>query len=116
MALSKLESRLKRKFRIRKKILGTAERPRLSVYRSLRFVYAQLIDDLKGQTLASASSIKMGVGKAGNKVAAEEVGKLLAEKAKVLKISQAAFDRNGFLYHGLVKSLAEAARKGGLSF
>lgn len=116
MALSKLEYRAKRKVRIRKKILGTAERPRLSVYRSLRFIYAQLIDDLNKRTLASASSLKKGSGKGGNKVAAEEVGMLLAEKAKSLKISKVAFDRNGFLYHGQVKSLADAARKGGLEF
>ncbi len=115
MSESKLDSRLKRKNRIRKKLFGTPERPRLSVYRSLRYVYAQIIDDLNGKTLASASSLEVKKG-GGNKKSAEMVGQALAQKAKSLNIENVAFDRNGFLYHGAVQSLAEAARKEGLKF
>ena len=111
----KVESRLRRKERGRKKMSGTAERPRLSVFRSLRFVYAQVIDDLKGHTLASASSIKLGM-KTGGIKAAEEVGKLIASRAKELKITKVFFDRSGFQYHGVIKALAESARKEGLEF
>lgn len=115
MALTKRDSRVYRKQRIRKKIVGTPEQPRLSVYRSLRYIYVQLIDDMNGKTLASASSLGDKKG-AGNLKAAQDVGKLIAEKAKALKIDKVAFDRNGFLYHGVVKSLADAARAGGLKF
>lgn len=113
MANVKLEKRIERKQRVRKKIFGTPERPRLSVYRSLRHVYAQLIDDLNGKTITAAHSMKWQKGGGGIK-AAEDVGKLLAEKAKSLKIEGVAFDRNGFKYHGAVKALADAARQGGL--
>ncbi|MDO8519979.1 MAG: 50S ribosomal protein L18 [Deltaproteobacteria bacterium] len=113
--MSKIDSRMKRKRRIRKKILGTKDKPRLSVFRSLRYVYAQLIDDLNGKSLASASSLdKEKAG--GNKAAAAEVGALIAAKAQALKISEVKFDRNGFLYHGVVQALADGARKAGLKF
>lgn len=110
-----LKQRLKRKNRIRKKIFGTPEKPRLSVYRSLRYVYAQLVDDLNGKSLAAASSLGKKKG-GGNRSAAEEVGMMIAEKARSLKIGEVKFDRNGFLYHGVVQSLAEGARKAGLKF
>ncbi len=115
MPRSKLEQRNKRKVRIRKKILGTPERPRLTVYRSLRYVYAQLIDDLNHKTIAAASSLDAQKG-GGNIASAQKVGALLAERAKEAKIEQATFDRNGFLYHGVIKSLADAAREAGLKF
>ncbi len=104
--------RQRRKTGIRKRVQGTPQRPRLTVYRSLSHIYAQIVDDLDGRTLASASSIKAGNG--GNTAAAVEVGKQIAEKAKGVGIAQVAFDRNGFRYHGRVKALAEAARKAGL--
>src|SRR5262245_42215743 len=116
MAFSRIQQRVQRKGRIRKKIMGTPERPRLSVYRSLQYVYAQIIDDLNGKTLASASSLKKGKKGAGNKSSATEVGALIAQKALALNIKEVAFDRNGFLYHGAVQSLADAARKEGLKF
>lgn len=106
-------SREKRKRRIRKKIQGTPERPRLSVYRSLRRVYAQVIDDLNGRTLVAADSLKDAKG-AGNKAAAAVVGELVAKRAMDKNIKQVTFDRNGFLYHGVVQVVAEAARKQGL--
>ena len=115
MTISKLEHRFRRKRRIRKEIFGIPGKPRLSVYRSLRHVYAQLVDDLNSKTLAHASSLKLGL-KSGNRQAAEQVGALIAQKAKQLKIEKVAFDRNGFLYHGVVKNLADAARKEGLKF
>lgn len=115
MAFSKKDTRDNRKKRIRKKISGTAQKPRLSVYKSLRHVYAQLIDDLSGKTVAEASSLKLGF-KSGNIEVAKEVGKIIADKAKVLKLDQVAFDRNGFIYHGVVKTLADAAREAGLKF
>lgn len=111
---AKIDQRQKRKRRIRKKIFGTPEKPRLTVYRSLRYVYVQLIDDLNGKTLASASSLKNGGG--ANKMKAEEVGAMIAERALSLKIKNVAFDRNGYLYHGVVKALADGARKAGLEF
>ncbi len=111
----KLQKRIERKERVRKKIFGTPERPRLSVYRSLRHIYAQLIDDLNGKTVTAVDSLK--ISKAGGGIkAAEEVGKLLAQKAKSMKIEGIAFDRNGFKYHGAIKALADAARQGGLKF
>ncbi len=115
MAKSKLEQRLARKKRIRKKLMGTPEIPRLSVYRSLRYVYAQIIDDLSGKTLVHASSLDAEKG-GSNKSTAEKIGQLIAERAVTQKISQVCFDRNGFLYHGVIKSLADGARKGGLKF
>jgi len=116
----KVVARLKRKKRVRKNILGMAERPRLSVFKSSRHIYAQIIDDLKGQTLTAASTLskplKAEVGSLKKKEAARLVGKLLAEKAKAMGISRVAFDRGGFLYHGRVKELAESCREHGLEF
>ncbi len=106
--------RRRRKMGIRKRVFGTPERPRLSVYRSLKYIYAQIIDDLSGRTLVSASSLKQEKG--GNVAAAAQVGRELAEKAKAAGITQVAFDRNGFRYHGRVKAVADAAREAGLSF
>jgi large subunit ribosomal protein L18 len=105
--------------RIRKKIQGTAERPRLNVYRSLNHVYVQVIDDLKGATIVSANSAegKKGERKTGGNVAsAKDVGKAIAERAKAKGIKQVVFDRGGYIYHGRVKALAEAAREAGLEF
>ena len=114
----KAESRFKIKKRIRKTVNGTAERPRMSVFRSNKQIYVQLIDDLNGKTLVSASSVVKNAeaAKVTKTEQAEKVGKLVAEKAKAAGIEQVVFDRNGYLYHGRVKSLAEAARKGGLKF
>lgn len=103
--------RQRRKTGIRKRISGTPERPRLTVFRSLNHIYVQVIDDLDGKTLASASSVK---GKGGNVEAAKAVGAQIAQKAKDAGITRVAFDRNGFRYHGRVKALADAAREGGL--
>jgi len=100
--------------RIRRKMTGTAERPRLNVYRSLNHIYAQVIDDQKGETLVSASSIKMKNG--GNVAAAKEIGKAVAELAVKKGIKHVVFDRGGYLYHGRVKALADAAREAGLEF
>jgi large subunit ribosomal protein L18 len=117
MAFSKLKRRAKIKRRIRKKISGTSKLPRLSVFRSNKQIYAQLIDDVNGVTLASASSYK---NKATDKKAkvdqAAVVGKEVAEKAIKAGIETVVFDRNGYLYHGRVKSLADSAREGGLKF
>ena len=114
----KLNRRIKIKNRIRKTVKGTAERPRMTVYRSNKQIYVQLVDDLNGKTLISASSRVDEVEKTkSNKIEqAEKVGKLVAEKAKSAGIETVVFDRNGYLYLGRVKSLAEAARKGGLKF
>jgi large subunit ribosomal protein L18 len=113
-------SRLKRKKSIRKRLSGTDERPRLSVFRSSKHIYAQLVDDLKGDTLIAASSVEKAVRdlpKFESKVAmAEHVGKLLAERAKDKGIDTVVFDRNGFLYHGRVKALSSGAREAGLKF
>ncbi|CDA93097.1 50S ribosomal protein L18 [Prevotella sp. CAG:1320] len=114
MSTNKIERRIKIKFRIRKKIKGTAERPRLSVFRSNKQIYAQVINDLTGTTLASASSL--GMEKMPKQQQAQKVGELVAEKAKAAGIESVVFDRNGYLYHGRVKELADAARKGGLNF
>ena len=100
--------------RIRRKLAGTAERPRLNVYRSLSHIYAQVIDDQAGQTLASASTIKMKTG--GNLAAAKEIGKAVAEAAVAKGIKKVVFDRGGYLYHGRIKALADAAREAGLEF
>ena len=113
-------SRLKRKRSIRKRFSGTEERPRLSVFRSSRHIYAQLVDDLKGDTIIAASSVEKAVRdlpRFESKVAmAEHVGKLLAERAKEKGIDAVVFDRNGFLYHGRVKALSNGAREAGLKF
>jgi len=110
----------RRRWRVRKAIRGTAVRPRLSVFRSHKHIYAQLIDDLGGKTLAAASTaeseLKGEVGYGGNKTAATAVGKAIAERAKAAGISQAALDRGHAKYHGRVAALADAAREGGLEF
>lgn len=111
------KARLKRHKRVRAKISGTAECPRLNVFRSTNNIYAQLIDDVKGVTLASASTLDKEIsGNGGNKQAAHEVGKLIAARALEKQISEVVFDRGGYLFHGRVKELAEGAREGGLKF
>lgn len=107
--------RAKIKRRVRKTILGTSEQPRLSVYRSNKEIYAQIVDDQKGQTIVSASSLKSKL-KGTKQEIAQSIGKEIAEKAVKEGIEQVCFDRNGYLYHGRVKSLAEGAREGGLKF
>ena len=117
---SKVQARLKRHGRARKKAIGTSLRPRLSVYRALRHMYAQIIDDTRGIVLVAVSTLsgetEMGLTYGGNVKAAAEVGKILAEKAKVLGITKVVFDKGGRKYHGRIKSLANAAREGGLDF
>ena len=109
--------RLKRHKRVRAKISGTPEMPRLNVFRSEANIYAQVIDDVNGVTLVSASSLDKEIeGNGGNKTAARAVGKLVAERAKAKGIETVVFDRGGYLYHGRVKALAEGAREGGLKF
>jgi large subunit ribosomal protein L18 len=116
MALSKLERRTRIKHRIRKIISGTATKPRLSVFRSNKEIYAQLVDDVNGVTIASVSSRHKDI-KATSKIeAATAVGKAIAEKATKSGVEAVAFDRNGYLYHGRVKVLADAAREAGLKF
>ncbi|MGA9039010.1 MAG: 50S ribosomal protein L18 [Terriglobales bacterium] len=106
--------------RIRKKVQGTAERPRLNVYRSLNNIYVQVVDDLQGATLVSANSAEGGEKgqkrTGGNVAAAKEVGKVIAERAKAKGIKKVVFDRGGYIYHGRVKALADAAREAGLEF
>jgi large subunit ribosomal protein L18 len=115
--LTTREARVRRHRRVRKRISGTAERPRLAVFRSNRGIEAQLIDDLDARTLASASWLGVKKSFKGNKIEqATEVGKLLAANAKKAGIESVVFDRGGYLYHGRVKALAEAAREGGLKF
>lgn len=110
-------ARVKRHTRVRGKISGTAERPRLSVFRSSKHIYAQLIDDVAGKTLAAASTVDKGFeGNGGNKEAARKVGMALAKAATSAGISEVVFDRSGYIYHGRVKELAEGAREGGLKF
>lgn len=117
MATKKDSRRLKIKMRIRKKISGTAERPRLTVFRSNKEIYAQLVNDVDGKTLAAASSMEKGFQKQGTKSdIAVVVGKNIAERAIAAGVTAVVFDRNGYLYHGRVKSLAEAARSNGLKF
>ncbi len=113
--VNKIEKRLKIKKRIRAKISGTSEKPRMSVFRSNKQIYVQIIDDLSGKTLVAASSLGMNE-KVTKKEEAAKVGELVAQKAKEAGISTVVFDRNGYLYHGRVKELADAARKGGLNF
>ena len=121
-AKKKVEARERRHRRVRRKIMGTAERPRLSVYRSLNQIYVQIIDDLSGKTLIATSSLGKGVkgkGKTktgGNIEAAKEVGAAIAALAKQANIGKVVFDRGGSLYHGRIKALADAAREGGLIF
>lgn len=117
MALTKLERRQRIRKRIRKVVSGTAERPRLAVFRSNKEIYAQLIDDVSGVTLATASSRYKDFNASGTKVEiASAVGKAIAEKAVKAGVESVSFDRAGYLYHGRVKSLAEGAREGGLKF
>ena len=118
--MAKLEGRDRRKARIRKKISGTSERPRLSVFRSARHIYAQVVDDTGGGTLAAASTLSpdlKGTLESDDKTgAAKKVGALIAKMCLERKVGKVVFDRNGFLYHGRVKALAEAAREAGLDF
>ena len=114
MTTKKVERRIKIKYRVRKNVNGTAERPRLSVFRSNKQIYAQVINDLEGKTLASASSL--GMEAMPKKEQAAKVGEMIAKNAQEAGISQVVFDRNGYLYHGRVKELADGARKGGLKF
>ena len=110
-------ARLKRHIRVRGKISGTAECPRLAVYRSNKHIYAQIIDDVKGATLVSASSLEAGFeGIGSNKDAAKKVGKMVAERAVQKGIEVVVFDRGGYIYHGRVSELADGAREGGLKF
>lgn len=110
-------ARIARHARVRRKISGTADRPRLSVFRSEKHIYAQIIDDTAGRTLVSASSVEKDFGGSGsNKEAARKVGKTVAERAVKAGIAEVVFDRGGYIYHGRVKELAEGAREGGLKF
>jgi large subunit ribosomal protein L18 len=121
--LNKNEARQKRHTRVRKRVQGTPQRPRLNVYRSTNNIYAQIIDDLAGRTLAAASSLdstlrsdKSARSAGGNLEAATAVGKLVAERAKAAGVKAVVFDRGGYLYHGRVQALADAARENGLDF
>ena len=119
MTMTKDERRRRRKIRIRKKLSGTPERPRLVVFRSNRHIYAQLVDDLAGQTLASSSTLTLAKGGEAVKLdrdTAAKVGKDIAAKAQEKAIGTVVFDRNGYMYHGRVKALADGAREGGLKF
>jgi len=111
---TKIERRIKIKYRVRKNISGTAERPRMTVFRSNKQIYVQIINDLTGTTLASASSL--GMEAMPKKEQAQKVGELAAKKALEAGITAVVFDRNGYLYHGRVKEVADAARNGGLKF
>lgn len=119
--VSRSEARLRRKRRVRKRVRGTPERPRLCIFRSAKHIYAQVIDDVAGRTLAAASSVSkeqaeaLG-GRGGNRQAASVVGQAVAERALAQGVKKIVFDRNGFLYHGRVKALAEGARQAGLEF
>lgn len=115
MAINKLQRRKRIKLGIRRKINGTSTRPRISVFKSNKGIYGQIIDDLKGVTLAAASSFELGKDK-NNIEVSKEVGKKLAEKAKAAGVNTVIFDRNGYPYHGKVKAFAEGAREGGLKF
>lgn len=120
--LTKRERRLRRHLRVRKKVVGTPERPRLAVFRSLRHMYAQIIDDSRGQTLVFVSTLdpelrqRLAQTGTGNVAAAREVGRELARRALARGITRVVFDRGGFLYHGRVAAVAEGAREGGLQF
>ena len=115
---SKNEIRVRIHDRIRRKVRGSEQRPRLAVFRSLNHIYAQVIDDDKGHTVAAASSAekKAGIATGGNVAGAKDVGKLIAQRAKDKGVTKVVFDRGGYLYHGRVKALADAAREGGLEF
>jgi large subunit ribosomal protein L18 len=118
--MAKTDHRFNRKARIRKKVSGTTDRPRMTIYKSLKYIYAQVIDDSTGKTLAFASSLSKelkGKGDEGDKKAdAKRVGQLIAEKCKTVKVGAVVFDRNGFPYHGRIAAVAEAAREAGLTF
>lgn len=117
MQLTKEKRRKRIHHRIRNKIKGTAERPRLSIFRSNRFIYVQVIDDLTGTTLAAASSYEEAVANEGTKIEqSKKTGELLAERCKAIGVEGVVFDRAGYLYHGRVKALADGAREGGLKF
>jgi large subunit ribosomal protein L18 len=117
MQFSKQKRRKRIHWRIRNKITGTAQRPRLNIYRSNRFIYAQLIDDVAGHTVVAANSLEEAVANEGTKSEqAAAAGKLLAERAKDANLETVVFDRGGYIYHGRVKALAEAVREGGLKF
>ena len=117
MALSKQERRQRIRYRIRRTVVGTAVRPRLSVFRSKKEIYAQLIDDVAGVTLAAASSREKDFDAAGTKIEqAKKVGQKIAEKALAIGVESCVFDRSGYLYHGRVQALADGAREGGLKF
>ena len=114
---SRTEVRVKKHNRMRNHLAGTAQRPRLAVFRSNNHMYAQIIDDVKGVTLVAASTLdKEFTGNGGNKEAAREVGKMIAKRAKDKGITEVVFDRGGYIFHGRVKELAEGAREGGLNF
>ncbi|MDB9822119.1 50S ribosomal protein L18 [Deltaproteobacteria bacterium] len=120
-AIIRAKARLKRQKRVRRKVIGTTERPRLTVFRSSKNIYAQIIDDDTSSTLVAASSVSKDIksiiaGKSGNSEGASIIGKFIAERALEKGIKKVIFDRNGFLYHGRVKTLAEAARENGLEF
>lgn len=112
----KTVNRRKKKVRIRKTVAGSEERPRLSIFKSVRHVYAQVIDDVTGKTIVSASTLETEIKNTSGKEAAALIGKTVAERAKEKKIETVVFDRNGYLYHGRVKALADAAREAGLKF
>ena len=117
--MSRVDQRLKRKSRIRRSLSGTTERPRLTVYKSLKHIYAQVVDDSTGRTLAFASSLSKelkGKDEGDKKSDAKRVGQLVAEKAKAAKVTRVVFDRKGFPYHGRIAAVAEAAREAGLEF
>lgn len=118
--MSKIEARLHRKERIRKKLAGTPDKPRLTVYKSLKHIYAQVVDDSSGRTVAAASSLSKelkGAPAEGDKKAdAKRVGKLIAEKCRAANVEQVVFDRNGFPYQGRIAAVADAAREAGLKF
>lgn len=116
MKFSKRVQRQKIKFRIRKKVKGTASRPRLSVFKSNKDIYCQLIDDVNGVTLVAASSRDKGINEGNKTTQSSQVGEVIAERAKSSNIESIVFDRSGYVYHGRVKALAEGARKGGLKF
>jgi large subunit ribosomal protein L18 len=117
--MANMDPRLKRKARIRRKLSGTAERPRLSVYKSLKYVYAQVVDDMSGRTVAFASSLSKelkGNAEGDKKADAKRVGALIAEKCKAAKVDAVVFDRNGYPYHGRIAAVADGAREAGLQF
>jgi large subunit ribosomal protein L18 len=118
MSMKKIvDPRVRRHRRVRKKVRGTADRPRLAVFRSANHIYAQVIDDVAGRTVAAASSIEADIkGSGGNVDGATKVGSLVAERAKAAGVDRVVFDRGGFRYHGRVAALADAARAGGLEF